>query len=47
VDLLIAALADRRGLSILHDDPDYDVIAEKADLRFDSVWRYRPRHALT
>jgi predicted nucleic acid-binding protein len=38
VDLLIAALADRHGLGILHYDHDYDVVAEKTDLRFDSVW---------
>ena len=38
VDLLIAALAERHGLGILHYDHDYDLIAEKTDLRFDSVW---------
>jgi len=38
VDLLIAALADRDGLGVLHYDHDYDVIAEKTDLSFDSVW---------
>jgi predicted nucleic acid-binding protein len=38
VHLLIAALADRHGLGILRYDHDYDVIAEKTDLRFDSVW---------
>jgi predicted nucleic acid-binding protein len=38
VDLLIAALADRHGLGILHYDHDYDLIAEKTDLGFDSVW---------
>ena len=38
VDLLIAALADRHALGILHYDHDYDLIAEKTDLRFDSVW---------
>jgi len=38
VDLLIAALADRHGLGILHYDHDYDLIVEKTDLRFDSVW---------
>ena len=37
VDLLIAALADRHDLGILHYDQDYDLIAEKTDLRFDSV----------
>lgn len=38
VDLLIAAIADRHGLGVLHYDHDYDLIAEKTDLRFDSVW---------
>jgi predicted nucleic acid-binding protein len=38
VDLLMAALADRHGLGILHYDRDYDLVAEKTDLRFDSVW---------
>jgi predicted nucleic acid-binding protein len=38
VDLLIAAIADRHGLGILHYDHDYDVIAAKTDLRYDSVW---------
>jgi predicted nucleic acid-binding protein len=38
VDLLVAALADRHGLGVLHYDHDYDLIAEKTDLRFDSVW---------
>jgi predicted nucleic acid-binding protein len=38
VDLLIAALADRHELGILHYDHDYDLIAEKTGLRFDSVW---------
>jgi predicted nucleic acid-binding protein len=38
VDLLLAALADRHGVGILHYDRDYDLIAEKTDLRFESVW---------
>jgi len=38
VDLLVAALADRHGLGVLHYDHDYDLIAEKTDLTFDSVW---------
>jgi predicted nucleic acid-binding protein len=38
VDLLIAALADRHRLGILHYDPDYDLIAKMTDLRIDSVW---------
>ena len=36
--LLIAALADRHRLGVLHYDADYDAILEHTDLRFDSVW---------
>lgn len=38
VDLLVAAVADRYGLAVLHYDRDYDVIAEKTDLSFTSEW---------
>ena len=38
VDLLIAALAAHHGLGILHYDTDYDILAEKTELQFDSVW---------
>jgi predicted nucleic acid-binding protein len=38
VDLLIAGLADRHHLAVLHYDRDFDLIAEKTDLVFDSVW---------
>ena len=38
VDLLVAALAERHELGVLHYDEDYDLIAEKTDLAFDSVW---------
>jgi predicted nucleic acid-binding protein len=38
VDLLVAAIADCHQLGVLHYDHDYDVIAEKTDLAFDSVW---------
>jgi predicted nucleic acid-binding protein len=38
VDLLIAALADRHGVGVLHYDRDYDVLAERTDLRFESCW---------
>ncbi|MDQ6744909.1 MAG: PIN domain-containing protein [Actinomycetota bacterium] len=38
VDLIIAALADTRGLGVLHYDSDYEIVLEKTDLRFDSVW---------
>jgi predicted nucleic acid-binding protein len=45
VDLLIAAIADRHQLAVLHYDHDYDVLAEKTDLRFESTW-LAPRGAL-
>jgi predicted nucleic acid-binding protein len=38
VDVIVAAIADINGLGILHYDADYELIAEKTDLRFDSVW---------
>lgn len=38
MDLIIAALADRHDLGILHYDADYDLIRERTDLDFDSVW---------
>lgn len=38
VDLIIAALADIHDLGILHYDGDYDVLLERTDLRFSSVW---------
>jgi predicted nucleic acid-binding protein len=43
VDLLIATLADRHELGVLHYDHDYDLIAEKTDLSFESVWLAAPR----
>ena len=45
VDLLMAATADRHGLGILHYDHDYDLIADKTDLTFASVW-LSPRGSL-
>jgi predicted nucleic acid-binding protein len=38
VDLLVATIADRHQLDVLHYDRDYDLIAEKTDLEFGSVW---------
>jgi len=38
VDLLVAAFADRHELGVLHYDADYDIVRERTDLRFDSVW---------
>ena len=34
IALLVAALADRHGVGVLH----YDLIAAKTDLNFQSVW---------
>jgi predicted nucleic acid-binding protein len=45
VDVIVAAMADTNRLGILHYDGDYDLIAEKTDLRFDSVW-LSPRGSL-
>ncbi len=41
VDLIIAALADRHGVGVLHYDHDYDTLATKTDLNFASVWLAR------
>ena len=38
VDLLVASIADRHGLGVLHYDRDYDLLAEKTDLDIESVW---------
>jgi predicted nucleic acid-binding protein len=38
VYLLVAAVADRHPLGVLHYDRDDDLIAEKTDLAFSSVW---------
>jgi predicted nucleic acid-binding protein len=37
VDLLLAALADRHRLGLLHYDHYYDAIAAGTDLRFESL----------
>lgn len=37
-DLLIASLADRHGIGVLHYDADFDVILEHTSLRYESVW---------
>jgi predicted nucleic acid-binding protein len=42
VDLLVAAIADRHRVGVLHYDHDYDVLAEKTDLDFESVWLAPP-----
>jgi predicted nucleic acid-binding protein len=38
VNLLVAAIADGHGVGVLHYDHDYDVLAEKTDLDFESIW---------
>jgi predicted nucleic acid-binding protein len=38
VDVLLAAIADQHQLGVLHYDADYDLLAEKTDLDFESVW---------
>lgn len=38
VDVMMAAIADRHRLALLHYDGDYDVIAKQTDLRFESHW---------
>jgi predicted nucleic acid-binding protein len=45
VDLLVAAIADRHGLGVLHYDHDYDLLAERTNLGFESVW-LAPRGSL-
>jgi len=44
-DLIIAATADVHGVGVLHYDADFDILGEKTDLRFDSVW-LAPRGSL-
>ena len=38
VDLIVAAAADVNDLGVLHYDSDYDLILERTDLEFESVW---------
>ena len=45
VDLMIAALASRHGLGVLHYDGDYDQISTRTALSFESVW-LAPRGSL-
>lgn len=41
IDLMLAAIAERHQVGLLHYDADYDLIIEKTDLRFESVWIVR------
>jgi predicted nucleic acid-binding protein len=45
VDLIVAAIADRHSLGVLHYDGDFDLLRSKTDLDFESVW-LAPRGAL-
>jgi predicted nucleic acid-binding protein len=38
VDVMIAAIAERYDVSVLHYDSDYDILSAKTDLDFDSEW---------
>lgn len=38
VDLILAAIADRHSLGVLHYDADFDLLRSKTDLDFESVW---------
>lgn len=42
VDLMIAACAYDVGFGVLHYDRDYDIIAERTCLEFDSEWLAPP-----
>lgn len=45
VDLIIAAIADRHRIGVLHYDNDFEVILAKTDLEFVSEW-LMPRGSL-
>jgi predicted nucleic acid-binding protein len=38
VDLLVAAIAHEYRVGVLHYDADYDILATRTDLDFESVW---------
>lgn len=41
IDLLVAAVAERHGVDVLHYDADYDLLADHTDLAFKGVWAAR------
>ena len=45
VDLILAAIAEQHGVDVLHYDKDFDLLLEKTDLSFGSVW-LAPRGSL-
>jgi predicted nucleic acid-binding protein len=38
IDLLVAAVAEHHGAVVIHYDADYQLLAERTDLAFTSVW---------
>jgi predicted nucleic acid-binding protein len=38
IDLMIAGLADRHDIGVLHYDKDFDLLLDRTDLEFDSEW---------
>jgi predicted nucleic acid-binding protein len=42
IDVMIAACAHEVGAGVLHYDGDYDVLANRTSLRFDSEWLAPP-----
>jgi predicted nucleic acid-binding protein len=45
VDLILAAIAEQYEVGVLHYDQDFDLLLEKTDLSFESVW-LAPRGSL-
>jgi predicted nucleic acid-binding protein len=45
IDVMIAACAHESGAGVLHYDGDYDIIAQRTSLQFESVW-LAPRGSL-
>ncbi len=41
-DVTIAACAHMAGVGVLHYDSDYDLLAQRTSLRFESEWLARP-----
>jgi len=38
IDLLVAGVAERHDVAVLHYDADYDLLTDQTDLVFESVW---------
>jgi predicted nucleic acid-binding protein len=38
IDLLVAAVAEQHHRSVIHYDRDYELLAQRTDLQFTSVW---------